>query len=137
MRAVHVGVGHDDNLVVARLREVELFLDARPDRCDDRPDFLVVQHLVEARLFHVDDLAAQGQNGLEVALASLLGRTAGRVALHEIDLAERRVGEGAVGQLAGEVGYVERRLLAREITGFARRFTGPCRRHRLVDDDVG
>ncbi len=61
------------------------------DRGDDRPDFLVRQDLVDARLLDVDDLAAERQNGLEFAVASLLGRTAGRVALDEVELAQRRV----------------------------------------------
>ena len=93
VRAVDVGVGHDDDLVIARLVDLELFLDAAADRGDDRADFLVRQHLVDARLLDVDDLAAQRQDRLEVALASLLGRAAGRVALDEIELAERGIGE--------------------------------------------
>ena len=35
------------------------------------------QHLVEARPLHIQDLAAQGQDGLEATVAALLGRTAG------------------------------------------------------------
>ncbi len=78
VRAVHVGIGHDDDLVVAHLGDVELVgPDARADRRDHRADFLVVEHLVEARLLHVEHLAAQRQDRLELAVAALLGRAAG------------------------------------------------------------
>ena len=88
MRAVHVGIGHDDDLVVARVLDREIILDARADRRDDRPDLLVRQHLVDARLLDVDDLAAQRQDRLELPVAPLLGGAAGGVALDEVDLAQ-------------------------------------------------
>src|SRR5665647_1152730 len=102
VRAVHVGVGHDDDLVVAGLRDVELVAEAGADRADHGEDLVVGEHLVDARLLDVDDLAAQRQDRLEAAVARLLGRAAGRVALDEVDLAERRVFDGAVGELAGQ-----------------------------------
>ena len=41
MRAVDVGVGHDHDLVVAELLEVEfLATDPGAERLNDRPDFL-------------------------------------------------------------------------------------------------
>ena len=52
-----------------------------------RPDFFVAQHLVFARLLDVEDLAAQRQDRLETAVAPLLGRATGRVALHQVQLA--------------------------------------------------
>ena len=54
VRAVHVGVGHDDDLVVARLVGVEAadgfvaLADAGADGGDEGADFLVVEDLVEA-----------------------------------------------------------------------------------------
>ena len=50
MRAVHVGIGHDDDAVVAGLGGVEggLILaraDAGADGGDEGADFLVVEHL--------------------------------------------------------------------------------------------
>src|SRR2546428_349490 len=63
--AVHVRIRHCDDLVVADLREVELVPDARADRGDERPDFLVLRHLIEPRLLHVDDFSAKRKDGLE------------------------------------------------------------------------
>ena len=40
MRAIDIGVGHDDDLVIAQLFEVELVADAGAHRLDQRADFL-------------------------------------------------------------------------------------------------
>ena len=81
-------------------------------------------------------LPRSGRIAWKSRLAALLGGAAGRVALDEVELAERRIGERAVGELAGQVADVERRLAAREIARLARRFARARRRHRLFDDDV-
>jgi hypothetical protein len=102
VRAVDVGVGHDDDLVIPRLLELELVLDAAPDRGDDRPDLLVREHLVDAGLLDVDDLAAQRQNRLEGAVAAALRRAAGGLPFDEIELAERGIRKRAVVQFSGQ-----------------------------------
>src|SRR5206468_9814401 len=48
----------------------------------------------------VEDLAADGEDGLGLAVARLLGRAAGAVALDDEDLGARRIVIGAVGELA-------------------------------------
>jgi hypothetical protein len=59
MGAVHVSIGHDDDLVVAQLVGVELILaDTGAKRRDQRADFLARQHLVEPRPLDIEDLAA-------------------------------------------------------------------------------
>ena len=99
--AVHVGVGHDDDLVVAQLFGIELIAsDAGAERGDQRADLLAAQHLVEARALHVEDLAAQRQHGLEFAVAALLGGAAGRVALDDEQFGLGRIALLAVGELA-------------------------------------
>ena len=63
----------------------------------------VGEHLAERRLLGVEHLAAQRQDGLGLAVAALLGRAAGGVALDDEQLALGRVGRAAVGELAGQV----------------------------------
>ena len=131
MAAVHVGVRHDDDLVVAQLVGVELVLaDARAERRDQRADFLARQHLVEARALDVQDLAAQRQDGLVLAVAALLGGAAGRVALDDEEFGLGGIALLAIGELAGQGGDVERALAARQ---FARLAGGFARRGRLDD----
>ena len=103
--AVDVGVGHDDDPVVAQLRDVEAVadpLDPGPEGDDQRPDVLARDDLVEARLLDVQQLAAQRQDGLESAIAALLGRSTRRVALDDVELAAGRIALLAVGELAGQ-----------------------------------
>ena len=122
VRAVDVGVRHDDDLVVAQLRQIEILLtDAGAERRDDGADLGRGEHLVEPGALDVQDLAAQGQDRLEAPVAPLLGRAAGRITLDEKQLAELGVALLAVRKLAREVRDVEHALAAREIARLARR----------------
>ena len=136
--AVDVGVRHDDDLVVAQLRQVEVVAaDAGAERGDQRADLLAGEHLVEARALHVEDLAAQRQHGLELAVAALLGRAAGRVALDDEHLGVGGIAVLAFGELAGQRVDVERALAPRQLARLARRLAGGGRLHHLGDDDLG
>src|SRR5215211_8805808 len=72
MTSVHVGVGHDDDLVVAGLLDVE----GLPHPCAYSADHSlyldVGEDLVDVGLLDVEDLASQGQYSLEVPLPALL-----------------------------------------------------------------
>ncbi|MDQ0588446.1 hypothetical protein QFZ47_002555 [Variovorax paradoxus] len=148
MGAVDVGVGHDDDAVVAQLGDVEVVgaaaraggaraADAGAQRRDHREDFVAGEQLLVARLFHVQDLAAQRQDGLELPVAALLGGTAGGVALHQVDLAQRGVLFLAVGQLAGQAHAVEHALAARHFARLAGGFAGTGGFDDLAADDLG
>ncbi|AAF10482.1 conserved hypothetical protein [Deinococcus radiodurans R1 = ATCC 13939 = DSM 20539] len=122
--AVHVGVGHDHDLVVAQVLEVEahflaLAVEARADGPDQRADFGVLENLVQLGLFHVQDLAAQGQNRLEAPFASALGRAACRVAFHDEQFGLGGVLRGAVGELTGQVIVFERVGAPHDVAGLA------------------
>ena len=112
MRAVHVCVGHDDDLVIAQLINVESPLilaialililaiaraNAGANGSDHRTDFAVLEHLVQSRLLHVDELAADRQDRLKFPVAPLLGRSTGRVALNDVQLGIDRIAVRAVG----------------------------------------
>src|SRR5207244_4401822 len=73
VRAVHVGIRHNDNFVIAKLGQVERPLavtvaNPRPDSRDHGTDFSVLQDLVETRFFHIDKLAANRQDSLEFSV---------------------------------------------------------------------
>ena len=133
MAAVDIGVGHDDDAVIARLVRLEILAaDAGAERLDQRADLGRGQHLVEAGALDIEDLALERQDRLEAAVAALLGRAAGAVALDDEQFALGRVALLAVGELAGQVGDVERALAAGQVARLARRL---ARRRRL--DDLG
>ena len=137
MRAVDVGVGHDDDLVIAQLVGVELVVaDAGAERGNQRADLLRAQHLVEAHALDIQDLAAQRQHRLEFAVAALLGGAAGRVALDDEQFGLRRVLLLAVGELARQRGDAER-ILARHLARLARGLARGRGLDHLADDDLG
>ena len=57
MGAVHIGICHDDDLVVAQLVLIELLADTGAQRDDDRLELVVAVDLVHPCLFHVEHLS--------------------------------------------------------------------------------
>ena len=102
MRTVDVGVGHDDNGVVAQLAHVFFVRHAHPERHDQRAQLLRGEHLFDPYALDVENLATQRQDGLDAAVAALLGRAAGRIALHDEQFAARGVALLAIGEFAGQ-----------------------------------
>ncbi len=94
--AVHVGVGEDDDLAVADPGDVLSVTDVDADRGDQADDFIVAEHLFRAGLLDVEDLAAQRENGLEIAVAAALRGAAGGLALDEEQLGLVADARGAV-----------------------------------------
>jgi len=95
-----VGVRHQDDLVIAELRHVLLFADARAERGDESRQLLRREHAVEADLLDVEDLALEREDRLELTAAALLGRATGGLTLDDEQLGLLRVAFLAVGQLA-------------------------------------
>jgi hypothetical protein len=84
VRTVDVGVGHDDDLVVAGLARVEVLPpDAGAQRSDQDADLFGRDHLVESGLLDVQDLALEGEDRLVLPVAPLLGGSSGGVAFHQ------------------------------------------------------
>ncbi len=138
VRAVDVGVGHEDELAVAEARGVEVFLaDAAAEGGDHGADFLVAEHLVVACFFDVEDLAFEREDGLEFAVAALLGGAAGGFALDEVELAAVGLALGAVGEFAWQPAAVERAFATGQVAGLACGFAGACGFDGLVDDLAG
>lgn len=135
--AVDVGVGHQHDLVIAQLADVELVVDARAEGGDDRLDLGVLENTVDACLLDVDDLAAQRKDRLVHRVAPRLGAAACGVALHDVDLALARVVAAAVGELAGETTDVGGGLATHQITGVARGHPSPLGFDDLLDDGLG
>ncbi len=124
--------------MVAQLLEVVVLLaDAGAQRRDQRQHFLARQHLVEARAFHVQDLALERQDRLELAVTALLGGAACGVTLDKEQLGHRRILLLAVRELAWQAHAVHDALAARHFAGLARGFAGAGRIDDLAADDLG
>ncbi|MNJ49231.1 hypothetical protein D3C77_444500 [compost metagenome] len=99
VQTVGVGVGQDADLAVTQLAHVgRAGIDA--DGHGNVVHFLAGQHFAAVDFPGVEDLAAQRQDGLELLVARLLGRTTGRVTLDQKQLGTHRVLPGAVRQFA-------------------------------------
>ncbi len=133
--SVDVGIRHDDDAMVTELVRVELFTpDATAKRGDQGAHLCRRQHLVEASLFDVEDLALQRQDGLGAAIPALLGGAAGRITLHQVELGQRRVLFLAVGELSRKTGNVQHALAAGHLARLARRLAGPRSFYHLARD---
>ena len=114
MRAVDIGIGHDDDALITQRLLAVMRADAAAEGEHEVVQFLVGAHLVGRGARDIEDLAAQRQDRLRVAIARLLRRAAGAVALDEKDL-------GALGAVARAIGELPRqaqlagRALARHL----------------------
>ena len=86
MCTVDIGISHDDYLMICELRHIQRLgvfgsADSHTQCSEEVGDFLVFEDAVLHGLLYVENLTAQGQDGLELAVAALLGCTAGRVTL--------------------------------------------------------
>src|SRR6266487_427278 len=102
VRAIYIGVAHDDDTTVAQFRHVEVFINANTDGGNDILDLLIFEDLVESHALNVQDLTTQWQDGLKVAVAPLLGRATCGIALDEIEFATIGASLAAIGELAGQ-----------------------------------
>ena len=91
MRAVHIGVGHDDDAFIPQRVGVAVLPRAAAQRLNEIGDFLIGEDLLRAGGRHVQYLAADGQYRLRLAVPRLLGAAARAVALDDEDFRARRV----------------------------------------------
>ena len=136
MLAVNISIGHQHDLVVTQLLNVELVVDAGAQGGNDCLDLVILQHLIHARLLDVQDLAAQRQDGLVHGIATgLCGTTCG-IALHNVQLTELRVAGTAVRQLARQATDVGGRLAAHHVARLAGSIACMRGGHCLFDDGL-
>ena len=70
MRAVDVRVRHDNDLAVSELGNVKFVTDTAAQRLNNGNERGVCIHLVKSGLFYVENLTAQGKNGLKARVTS-------------------------------------------------------------------
>ena len=87
-----------------------------------------------AHALDVQDLAAQGQDRLDVSATAVLGRTACRVALYDEELGQLGIALRAVGEFAGQARGLQQRLAAGRLTRLAGSVAGLARLLGFLDD---
>ena len=79
MSAVHVGIRHDDDLVISKLRDIKIIMDPLSKRSDHRLDLRIGVDLVEAGFLYIQDLSSKRKDCLGRTVSGSLGRTAGGI----------------------------------------------------------
>ena len=121
MRAVNIRVGHDDDFAVTSSLEVEASTRTGPDHLDDGCAFDIRQHVADGCLLHVENLAADRQQGLIFTISSKLGCAKRRVTLDDKELAIGHIVGSAVNELRGKRRTLERILAALRLLMSSRR----------------
>ena len=83
MGSVHIGVGQNNDLVITRLFDLELFANSGSHRLDQRDHFGVLKHPSRLGSLYVEDFASDRQNRHRARIASLDSGPAGGVSLND------------------------------------------------------
>ena len=112
VRAVDVGIRHQDDLVVAQLRDVEVVAvalgEAAAEGVDHGLDLCVREDLIHRRLLDVQDLTTEREDRLGLTVTAGLRRAARRITLDDEDLALLRVLRDAVREFSVRIEAVLR-----------------------------
>ena len=75
MCTIHIGIRHDDDLIISESFEIKIIFDSGTYSRDQCLHFIIGHNLLHNSLFGVQDLTSQWEDGLEVAIASLFCAT--------------------------------------------------------------
>ena len=137
MGAVHVRIGHDDDLVIAQLLDVKFLADARAQCHNQGVELVIAVDLVGPGLFHVQHFAPHGENRLEPGVSALNGRAGSGVTLHDVDFAEAGVPLVAVLELVRHLTGFQTGFPADGFSGLPGSLPGPVCHHGLFQNGLG
>ena len=137
VRAVDIGIGHDNQLVVAGLANVKVLTEAGAHGREQRPDFFVGQNAFHAGLFNVQNLPPNWQDGLRQTTPTTLSGTAGGVPFDDEQFGDFWVLAGVIRQLPRQAGNFQSALAPRHFTRPLSSQTRLACEHCLVDDELG
>ena len=90
MRAVHIGIRHDDDLVIAQLCDVKVIAvslgKSTAERVDHRFDLRIRKHLVDTGFFNIQNFSADRHDRLIHTVSRHFGGTTGRISLYDKNL---------------------------------------------------
>ena len=100
MRAINIGIGHDDDLVITQLADIKVLVDSGTKGCDHRLDLGVAVDSVQTGFLYVEDLTTERKDCLCGTVTCCLGGTTRGITLYDVDLTVFRVLVRTVSQLA-------------------------------------
>ena len=139
MTSVDIGIGHDYDLVICKLVDVDSLRvvgssDGNAQSAEEARYLLIVEDLMLHGFLDVEDLASDRQNSLKRTVAALLGRSACRISLDNEEFAVFGMAARTVGELAGQTSADERRLAQHFLAGIAGGIAGLGGNHDLLDN---
>ena len=123
MGAVHVGISHDDDLMITKFTDIKVIMDSRTKCCDHRLDLRICVNLIESRFFHIQNLSTKRKNGLCRTVTGCFGRSAGRISLDNVNFTVYRIFIRTIGQFSRKRHPLQSRFSSRQISCFSRRFS--------------
>src|SRR5665213_1682120 len=102
VRAVHVGIGRDDDLVVAEFADIKNVADRGAERNDEIFYLLACEHFIESSAFYIENFSTERKDCLNAPIAAGLCGAACGISLDYEKLAFARVLALAVGEFARE-----------------------------------
>ncbi len=104
MCTVHIGIGHNNNLVIAKLCNIKIisisFRKSAAKCIDHRLDLRIGKHLVNTCLFNIQNLTSNRKDCLIITVSGCLCRTACGISLYDKDLTLGRISSLTVCQLS-------------------------------------
>ena len=137
MSTVDIGIGHDDNLVVAQLLQIygfRIFLRSNRNSqgLKDHLDFFTFKYPMHHGFLHVQNLSAQRQNRLKTPVPSLFSRSTRRVSLYQKNLTLCRIVIRTVSQLTRQSGSAQYRFTLYQLPGFPGSMTGRSSKDHFI-----
>ena len=83
MTSVDIGVCHDDDTAISKLRRVKVCADATLERLNERLDFFERKHLIKPALFNIQQFSTQRKNCLMHVIASAFGTSTCTIAFDD------------------------------------------------------
>ena len=107
MRPIHIGISHDHDLVVTKLRNVKIisvsFGESASECIDHGLNLRIGKHLINSSLLHIQYLTSDRKDCLIITVTGSLCGTSRRISLYDKDLALGRILFLAVCQLSVRV----------------------------------
>ena len=100
MGTVHIGISHDDDLMISEFADIKIIMDSCSKRCDHGLNLGIAVYLVETGLLYIENLTSQREDCLGCTVSRGLCGTAGGISLYDINLTIFRILVRAVCQFS-------------------------------------
>ena len=91
MRSIHIGIGHDDDLMIAELFFVEFASNSTPESRNHIFNFIGIENFIQTGFFHVENLASERKYRLSLPVPARFCGSSRGISLDEKNFGESRI----------------------------------------------